>query len=230
MESYYEKKLSSNRLKKVYDLATPRILQYLQAELGYALEHISGGDLVLDLGCGYGRQLPEMCKKAGFVVGIDSSADSLSLGMEFLKDVRNCVLVRMNARDLEFPDESFNVVTCLQNGISAFHVDQHDLIREAIRVTRPGGKILFSSYSEKIWEERLKWFELQSDAGLLGKIDPKKTGKGNIVCDDGFTATTVGESDFRELLSGIPGIEATLREVDGSCLFLVITRSVLPCR
>ncbi|MFH1298153.1 MAG: methyltransferase domain-containing protein, partial [Bacteroidota bacterium] len=100
MKRYYEKKLASNRLKQIYDLATPRIRQYLQAELDHALSYIQPGDLVLDLGCGYGRQFPELCHKAGFVVGIDSSAESLALGQEYLRGVTNYLFIQMNARKL----------------------------------------------------------------------------------------------------------------------------------
>ena len=40
MVDYYTEKLSAERLRKVYEVATPRIRQYLEAELNYALESI----------------------------------------------------------------------------------------------------------------------------------------------------------------------------------------------
>jgi len=224
MKGYYKKQLASSRLQQVYELATPRIRQYLKAELDYALNYIHPDDLVLDLGCGYGRQFPDLCKKAGFVVGIDSSAESLTPGRAYMQEISNYLLIEMNARKLLFPDESFDTVFCLQNGISAFHVDKHKLIRESIRVTKRGGTILFTSYSEKIWAERLKWFQLQSEAGLLGSIDYEKTGNGDIVCEDGFTATTINEEMFQDLIKGIPEIRASITEVDNSSIFCVVTR------
>ncbi|MBC8314677.1 MAG: class I SAM-dependent methyltransferase [Bacteroidales bacterium] len=224
MKGYYKKQLASSRLQKVYELSTARIRQYLKAELAYALSYINQDDLVLDLGCGYGRQFPDLCSKAGFVVGIDSSAESLALGKAYLKELSNFLLIEMSARKLLFPDESFDVVLCLQNGISAFHIDKQKLILEAIRVTKRGGTILFTSYSKKIWEERLKWFQLQSEAGLLGPIDDEKTGNGNIVCTDGFTASTVDEEMFRELINRIPEIHTSITEVDNSSIFCAIKR------
>ena len=219
MEGYYQKKLSSGRLQQVYDLAPPRIRQYLRAELDHALEHISGEDLILDLGCGYGRQFPDLCARARFVVGIDSSSGSLETDQESLSGFANFLLVLMNARKLQFPANAFDAVLCLQNGISAFHIDPRRLIREALRVTRPGGTVLFSSYSEKFWQERLHWFHLQSEAGLLGKIDPARTRDGFIVCDDGFTATTVNEAGFRMLTAGLRNVTISIEEVDQSSLF-----------
>jgi len=224
MKDYYQKKLTSGRLKQVYDLASPRVRQYLDAELRYALNYLHPHDRMLDLGCGYGRQFPDYCRKAAFVVGIDSSAESLAMGREYLNEFSNFLLIRMNARTLLFPDQSFDIVLCLQNGISAFHIDQRRLVREAIRVTKKDGTILFSSYSGKFWKDRLHWFQLQSDAGLLGKIDYERTKNGNIVCEDGFTATTFDEEKFQHLLKGIPGIRFNLAEVDCSSLFCEIKK------
>ena len=65
----------------------------------------------------------------------------------------------MDAINLGFQDSIFDMVVCIQNGISAFHVDLRALIQETIRITKPGGKILFSTYSDKFWEQRLKWFQ-----------------------------------------------------------------------
>ncbi len=97
----------------------------------------------------------------------------------------------MDAAHLGFRDRTFDVTVCIQNGISAFGVDQHRLFAEAVRVTRLGGTTLFSSYSDGFWADRLQWFEIQSAHGLVGTIDYQAMGNGVIVCKDGFRATTV---------------------------------------
>jgi 2-polyprenyl-6-hydroxyphenyl methylase/3-demethylubiquinone-9 3-methyltransferase len=124
----------------------------------------------------------------------------------------------MDVARLSFFDHTFDVVVCIQNGISAFHVDQKQLINESIRVTKHGGRILFSSYSEKFWNDRLEWFRLQSEAGLLGEIDYEKTANGIIVCKDGFTASTVDRHRFLTFTSGLD-VETNIVEVDESSLF-----------
>jgi len=113
-------------------------------------------------------------------------------------------------------------VVCIQNGISAFHVDQVKLIKESIRVTKPMGIILFSSYSEKIWDDRLKWFELQAGKGLIGEIDYDQTKNGIIICRDGFSASTVTALRFTKLASEFPHIKFSIKEVDRSSIFLEI--------
>jgi len=67
----------------------------------------------------------------------------------------------------------------------------------------------------------LEWFQLQSDAGLLGEIDVEKTGDGVIVCKDGFRATTVGPEEFLSLTSDLYA-ETKIVEVDESSLFCEI--------
>lgn len=105
----------------------------------------------------------------------------------------------MDAIKLSFQDKVFDCVVCIQNGISVFHVNQRDLIRESIRVAKQGGTVLFSSYSDKFWDDRLEWFQMPSEAGLIGEIDYEKTGDGVIVYKDSFTATTVRSHEFLSL-------------------------------
>lgn len=221
MKGYYEQKLSAGRLKKVYEIARPRVQQYFAAELSHVLEKIKPGDKVLDLGCGYGRIMPELAQKAGSVIGIDNSEPSLMLAQETIAGISNCLLATMNAVQMGFMKHTFDVVICIQNGISAFHVDQKEFIKESIRVTKPGGIALFSSYSEKFWDQRLEWFQMQADAGLLGEIDYEKTGSGVIICKDGFKATTVTPDRFLALTSDL-GVEVDIVEVDESSLFCEI--------
>ncbi len=186
------------------------------------LQNIRSSDIVLELGCGYGRVLQKIARKAKLAIGIDTSINSLLLGREMLSDHKNCILLKMDAIQLGFLDQTFDRVICVQNGISAFHVNQKDLIWESIRVAKRRGKVLFSSYADKFWKDRLEWFRLQSKAGLVGEIDYEKTGDGVIVCKDGFTATTVRPEQFRKLTSRFD-VDTKIVEVDESSLFCVIT-------
>jgi 2-polyprenyl-6-hydroxyphenyl methylase/3-demethylubiquinone-9 3-methyltransferase len=222
--SYYSERLSADRLEKCYDLAPPRVRQYLSAEIDYILTRINPGDLVLELGCGYGRVIHPISEKAKKIIGIDLSFSSLKKARLRLRSLSNLELINMDAVKMAFRNNVFDKIVCIQNGISAFHVNPNDLIKESIRVAKPGGKILYSSYSEKFWDHRLEWFRLQSDAGLIGEIDFSTTGSGTIICRDGFRATTYSEEDFRELTAGLK-VRTRLHEVDESSLFceMVVT-------
>lgn len=224
MTDYYTQKLAAERLRRVYEIAPPRIQQYLDAEIEFVLSKIKPIDTVLELGCGYGRVIKRLMSRAKAMIGIDTSLESLQLAQAFLDHSTSIKLFAMNAIELGFRDQQFDVVFCIQNGISAFQVDQRKLMREAIRVAGPGGIVLFSSYSEKFWDDRLHWFRLQAEKGLIGEIAEEKTGNGVIVCKDGFRATTLGASDFLNLTSGL-GVETIITEVDGSSVFCEMTMS-----
>jgi ubiquinone/menaquinone biosynthesis C-methylase UbiE len=215
---YYSQKLSAERLRRCYEIAPARVRQYLQAEIDYVASKIQPGDLILELGCGYGRVIEQLGRLAGLTIGIDTSLESLQMAARQLKSFDSCRLLQMNAAALGFRDAEFDLVICIQNGISAFKIDQLTLIQESLRVVRSGGRALFSSYSKKFWPYRLHWFEIQAAEGLVGEIDYEKTGDGTIVCHDGFRATTIGPEDF-ETLGGRLGLKPIISEIDDSSVF-----------
>jgi len=221
MAGYYAKNLAAERLRRVYDIAPPRVRRYLDAELEHVRSKVRASDVVLELGCGYGRVLEKLSPYAHLVVGIDSAAASLTFAREWLGDRANVHWATMDAITLGFRDGAFDVVTCIQNGISAFGVDRTALMREAVRVTRPGGTVLFSTYAAVFWPDRLDWFRRQAAEGLIGEIDPARTCGGVITCKDGFRATTATPDDFRRLAATL-NLTATIQEVDASSLFCEI--------
>lgn len=222
-KGYYSEKLSANKLKKCYDIASPRIQQYLNAEIDYLLSFINKDSIVLELGCGYGRALKFVAEKSKEAYGIDTSSESLELAREYLAELSNVKFLEMNAGDLTFEEKKFDVVFAIQNGISAFKIEPQKLARECLRITKKGGNVVFSSYSEKIWDARLEWFLKQSEKGLLGEIDLNKTGKGTIIGRDGFKATTYSKKDFSDLAVDL-NVNSYIKEVDQSSIFWVICK------
>ena len=221
LSQYYSDSLSAERLRRCYEIASPRVARYLEAEIEHVLAKIKPSDTVLELGCGYGRVIGRLLGKARKVVGIDTSKASLDQAKKELQHHSKLDLAQMNAVNLGFTNGYFDVVICIQNGMSAFKVDHKNLILENLRVTRDGGMCLFSSYSDSFWEHRLEWFHLQASEGLIGEIDLEKTGNGCIVCKDGFQASTLRREDFSKLVSRI-GVNATIDEVDESSIFCEI--------
>jgi len=221
MRGYYNEKLSAERLRACYDLAPPRSKAYLEAEIEFVLQKTFSSMAVLELGCGYGRVLRRLVPRVRTVAGIDTSIPSLRMAVDYVGHEETLRLAAMDATRMAFRNHTFDLTICIQNGVSAFGVDQQQLIGEAVRVTRPGGGVLFSSYSERFWEERLKWFKIQAEHGLIGEIDYRATGNGIIVCRDGFRATTMNAEGFRSL-AAVLGLAANIIEVDGSSLFCEI--------
>ena len=221
MTDYYSKKLSAERLKLCYKLAPPRVQQYFEAEINTVSKRINPSDVVLELGCGYGRVLEKLLPRTKNLFGIDVSYESLLYGTNEFLPSTDCLLMVMDGIALGLKYDKFDFVFCIQNGISAFDVNPKSLIKEALRVTKPGGRLLFSSYSHKFCNDRLKWFELQAKHGLIGEIDDDLTGNGIIVCKDGFRATTFSQTDFEMLTSNLEH-DVNIFEVDDSAFFCEI--------
>jgi hypothetical protein len=55
IQDYYSTRLSGEQLEKCYELASPRVKQYLDVEIAFVLGRLRPADSVLELGCGYGR-------------------------------------------------------------------------------------------------------------------------------------------------------------------------------
>ena len=218
MLGYYNRLLAAERLKACYDLAPPRTRQYLEAEISHVLDKVAGANVILEMGCGYGRIIGRLKGEVKAVAGIDTSSESLLMARAFLGPSPSIRLARMNAVHLGFHDRVFDVTLCLQNGVSAFAVDRARLFQEAVRATKAGGLVLFSSYSARFWPHRLEWFEAQSSHGLIGPIDYERTKDGRIVCEDGFSASTLSVGDFQSLAAQA-GQAPDIIEVDGSSLF-----------
>ena len=215
---YYAAKLSAERLRQCYEIASPRVRQYLDAETGFAVGRLIPTDEVLELGCGYGRVALELGKVARRVVGIDTSGNSLELARRLAGDCNKCEFIEMNAANLALRDAEFDAVICVQNGVCAFGVDPLLLLSEAVRVTRPGDWVLFSTYASQFWLHRLEWFEAQAQAGLVGVLDYDETGGGTIACKDGFRVGMLTPGELRGLGYAV-GIEPRITEVDGSSVF-----------
>jgi len=220
LSNYYADKLNSGKLFEVYRTGIPRVLQYLDAEIDFVGQSLHGREKVLELGAGYGRIMKRLAPLCQAVVGIDISEDSLLFGKEYLKEYPNCRLELMDAHELAYRGD-FDVVICLQNGLSSLKGQPSDIVSRSLDALLPGGRAYFSTYSPRFWDFRLAWFKEQAERGLLGEIDLEKTSNGTIVCKDGFVATTFSREDL-EGLGGATGHPYEVVEVDNSSLFLVL--------
>lgn len=222
MSSYYAESLNSTKLFQVYQTKYPRIKRYFDEEISFVCQNLHGNEKVLEVGTGYGRIIKELAPFASSIVGIDISQASVDFGKYYVQECKNCSIQVMDAHNLQF-DKEFDVVLCLQNGLSAIKGQPMHLIRECMKVLNPGGRAYFSTYSTKFWEYRLMWFHEQEDKGLIGEIDLEKTQDGVIVCKDGFITITFSEDDLKKL-GEESGFNYHIQEVDESSLFLILEK------
>ncbi|HEY7628099.1 MAG TPA: class I SAM-dependent methyltransferase, partial [Ilumatobacteraceae bacterium] len=104
----------------------------------------AGGD-VLDVGVGGGRTVPLLRSWAGRYVGIDYLPELVAAARHRYPDADLRV---GDARQLEFPDGSFDVALFSINGLDAVsHEDRASALGEIRRVLRPTGTFVFSSHN-----------------------------------------------------------------------------------
>jgi SAM-dependent methyltransferase len=107
-----------------------------------AAADLTGGEKVLDLGCGTGHTALAFAARGAAVEALDLTAEMLAQGRRMAEE-RGLANVRFREGDvarLPFADAAFDVVT---SRLSAHHYAHPDAaVREVARVLRPGGRLL----------------------------------------------------------------------------------------
>jgi len=142
-------------LTPAYELVWPMVARRnIQVSIG-SLE-ISHGARVLEVGVGTGLSLSAYPRHA-HVTGVDLSQPMLDKANERISELgwSHINVMPMNAEELNFPDDSFDIVT-------SFHVvsvvsNPKRMMSEMARVCRPGGRILLVNHfrSQNPWIARM---------------------------------------------------------------------------
>jgi phosphatidylethanolamine/phosphatidyl-N-methylethanolamine N-methyltransferase len=133
-----------DKLASVYDLIFGPALHPGRVQAIQRMA-ICPGDRVLEVGVGTGINLtlyPRDCT----VTGIDFSASMLEKARDrmFRKGLSNARLLQMDAQDLKFPDDAFDIVYAPY--LISVVPDPVKVACEMRRVCRPGGRIIFLNH------------------------------------------------------------------------------------
>jgi phosphatidylethanolamine/phosphatidyl-N-methylethanolamine N-methyltransferase len=133
-----------DKLAKVYDLTFGPTLHPGRLQAIQRMD-IQPGERVLEVGVGTGINLslyPKNCT----VTGIDFSGSMLEKARERAtrKGIRNMRLLQMDAGDLKFADDSFDIVYAPY--LISVVPDPVKVAQEMHRVCRPGGRIIFLNH------------------------------------------------------------------------------------
>ena len=129
-----------DKIAKVYDLTFGPTLHPGRLQAIQRMD-IQPGERVLEVGVGTGINLslyPKNCS----VTGIDFSGSMLEIARERAarKEIRNVRLLQMDAADLKFADDSFDIVYAPY--LISVVPDPVKVAQEMRRVCRPGGRII----------------------------------------------------------------------------------------
>ena len=130
--------------------ATPMDRVGLEVHLRLLREHIRKGDRVLDAGAGPGRFTLELSRLGATVVAGDISSRQLELHAEKTTSVEHSIEERIELDIVDlgcFQDESFDAVVCFGGPLSYVLGEADRALAELLRVTKPGGLVLFSVMS-----------------------------------------------------------------------------------
>ena len=115
----------------------------------YVHRFATGQSKVLELGAGTGRYSIALAKEGVDVTAVELVEDNLAILKENGKGLKNLHAFRGDATDLSrFPDDSFDVTLSFGPMYHLYEPEEvNRAIDEAIRVTKPGGVLLFAFIS-----------------------------------------------------------------------------------
>jgi arsenite methyltransferase len=188
--------------------------QALLASLGCgnptALAKLNLGDIVLDLGSGGGIDVLLSAKRVGATgkaYGLDMTDEMLALANENKRKagVENVEFLKGEIEHIPLPDNSVDVI--ISNCVINLSADKDRVLREALRVLKPGGRFAVSDVVTRgempaeIWQSVLLW--VGCVAGALDEADYRSK-----LANAGFENIEIEPTriyrveDAREFLSG----------------------------
>ncbi len=137
-------------------------------------------DRILEIGCGIGSIVSELNEKGYDITGTDISGEAIAYGLKKYGDIK---LQVQPAEDLQFEDETFDVVLSFDLFEHIARVDRH--ISEAHLVLRKDGFYLLQTpnkYSNTIFEtlyhKSLKWRRAHPSLHTPGQLRQRLSGHG----------------------------------------------------
>lgn len=184
---FYQRHSRPDFIEACYAAAPARVQQALAEELNFLARAIQPPGVVLELGCGNGRVVEALAGQARAMVGIDFLEPYIRQARQQRRSA-NTALVVARAGLLPFAAGSFDYVLCVQNTLGVMGDEKQAAIAEAVRVTRPGGRIVFMVYSELSVVPRAEWYAEMHRRGMMAPIDWTRSHAELLITEDGHAS------------------------------------------
>ncbi len=123
---------------------------HAHTDLVARLARVDLAETVLDVGCGLAAPALRIARRYGCrVTGVNISREQVRQGNALIAEEGlsdHVSIERGDARALDFEDESFDAIMCLEaaGDICVTEADKQRLVAELFRLLRPGGRVGFS--------------------------------------------------------------------------------------
>ena len=152
-----------------------------------ALAELREGETVLDLGSGGGIDVLLSAKRVGstgFAYGLDMTDEMLELAERNRREagVANVEFLKGHIEEIPLPDNSVDVI--ISNCVINLSADKDQVLREAFRVLRPGGRFAVSdivvteSLPERVQNNLSAWSCCVAGALLIDEYEQKLANAG----------------------------------------------------
>ncbi len=113
----------------------------------YIEKYIKSGDCVLEIGAGTGRYSHALARQGYRVDAVELVEHNIEVFRKNALPTENITVTQGNALDLSaFPDDKYDITLLLGPLYHLYNIkDKRQALREAIRVTKPGG-VIFAAY------------------------------------------------------------------------------------
>jgi ubiquinone/menaquinone biosynthesis C-methylase UbiE len=119
-------------------------MPWYQEFLAPVVEKIPTGSRVLDIGTGSGKLLGMLQQKGSFqLFGVDTSSTMLEEAQKKLKGTKAVLLKTEPGEKLPFPEHTFDYITICNVLFNLEESIAGQLLKEAYRLLKPGGKLIF---------------------------------------------------------------------------------------
>jgi len=200
---------------KTYD-QTPNLVVAMDGRHTVKLLAPRAGEMILDAGCGTGRNLAPLLRAGSYAIGLDFSRGMLAIAARNHPDVP--LAVADLHRPLPFRSASFDAVLC---GLIGEHLNDLNVVsREFHRVLKPGGRLIFSAYHPAMAEAGKEAnFELSGIEYRLGAVAHSVKAYEDSILSAGFCG--LSRHEFSGDLQLVDLVPAAVKYLDFPVLLVI---------